>query len=338
MSGSPNRDRAIAPLSIDDLYTLISESVLSANAKASYLAACESLIHSLKQATPPSLSKILTSIPTTPVPTCLPIACLSVILATYPGQWPVFELIQCLCNVWKAMPEAGKSGQDEKMAAIAATVDLQVKASYKGLPDLFTKNSDKDAFIDPANSKTLSHRALSSFIDDFKLPVADTDGPKPIVVVALPNGPLLALACMAVSSYYTAAPINSTAGAGQFESDVLQTGSKTILASRSDIKRLALDGPWISSHHIDVLLVDQNEQMTFDLTPLNPLKHNQSNPVAANRPDDIAFILFTSGTSGTKKVVPLTMHSIVSGVAFVMESWGLTERDSCLNMMPLNHV
>lgn len=236
------------------------------------------------------------------------------------------------------MPEAGKAGHDERMARIAATAESQVKSSYSGLPDLFTKNSDRDAFIDPASNKTLSHRALSTFIDNFSLPVPTTAGPKPIVVVALSNGPLLALACMAVSSYYTAAPINSTAGAGQFESDVLQTGSKTILASRADIKRLALDGPWISAHNIDVLLVDQNDQMTFDLTELNPLKHQDSTQVAANAPDDIAFILFTSGTSGTKKVVPLTMHSIVSGVAFVMESWGLTENDSCLNMMPLNHV
>jgi len=42
--------------------------------------------------------------------------------------------------------------------------------------------------------------------------------------------------------------------------------------------------------------------------------------------------------SGTKKRVPITVHSIVSGVAFVIDSWGLTSSDICLNMMPLNHV
>ena len=42
--------------------------------------------------------------------------------------------------------------------------------------------------------------------------------------------------------------------------------------------------------------------------------------------------------SGTKKRVPITVHSIVSGVAFVIDSWGLTSSDRCLNMMPLNHV
>ena len=58
----------------------------------------------------------------------------------------------------------------------------------------------------------------------------------------------------------------------------------------------------------------------------------------ANRAEDIGLVLFTSGTSGSKKVVPLKMHSIVAGIVFVMESWGLTAKDVCLNMMPLYHV
>jgi long-subunit acyl-CoA synthetase (AMP-forming) len=57
-----------------------------------------------------------------------------------------------------------------------------------------------------------------------------------------------------------------------------------------------------------------------------------------NEADDIGLILFTSGTSGAKKVVPLTIHSIITGVVFVMDSWGLGEADMCLNMMPLYHV
>jgi long-subunit acyl-CoA synthetase (AMP-forming) len=57
-----------------------------------------------------------------------------------------------------------------------------------------------------------------------------------------------------------------------------------------------------------------------------------------NKADDIALILFTSGPSGPKKVVPITLHSIIAGVSFVIESWGLSSSDICLNMMPLYHV
>ena len=49
-------------------------------------------------------------------------------------------------------------------------------------------------------------------------------------------------------------------------------------------------------------------------------------------------MLFTSGTNGMEKMVPLSIHTLLSGVAFVIESWHLTNEDVCLNMMPLNHV
>jgi hypothetical protein len=325
-------------MTIQDLTTLIEASSLDANEKSSYIARIQDLTTPLSTNDLGSHSRLIKSIPQTSQPTCLPLACLSLILATHPGPWPVFDLIQCLSTLWKAMPEAGKAGHDQQMSQIAETTIRQVKTSYRGLTDLFFEESNEPAFIDPAKGTSLPHRTLTTFIKDFKLPIAPTEGPKPIVVVALPNGPLLALACMAVSTWYSAAPINATAGAGQFESDVMQTGSKTILASRADVKKLALDGKWISKNNINVILLETNAQQTFDMTPLNPAQSMSPTTVAPNGPDDIAFILFTSGTSGTKKVVPLTMHMIISGVSFVIESWGLTERDSCLNMMPLNHV
>ncbi len=45
-----------------------------------------------------------------------------------------------------------------------------------------------------------------------------------------------------------------------------------------------------------------------------------------------------TGTSGTKKVVPITCLGLLTGVQCVIDSWGLTSTDICLNMMPLNHV
>lgn len=50
------------------------------------------------------------------------------------------------------------------------------------------------------------------------------------------------------------------------------------------------------------------------------------------------LLLHTSGTSGNKKLVPYTMEMIVTGVACIVTSWGLTTEDVCLNMMPLFHI
>ena len=66
------------------------------------------------------------------------------------------------------------------------------------------------------------------------------------------------------------------------------------------------------------------------LTPLTNRNRNQHR--------EIVMILLTSGTTGTKKVVPYSLDMIVHGVSCVISSWALQPSDLCLNMMPLFHV
>ncbi|OZJ05493.1 hypothetical protein BZG36_01888 [Bifiguratus adelaidae] len=57
-----------------------------------------------------------------------------------------------------------------------------------------------------------------------------------------------------------------------------------------------------------------------------------------NRPEDIAMILQTSGTSGKKKIVPYRLRTLAVGTTCVAYSWGLKPYDLNVNMMPLFHV
>ena len=57
-----------------------------------------------------------------------------------------------------------------------------------------------------------------------------------------------------------------------------------------------------------------------------------------NGPQDIALILHTSGTSGTKKIVPYPLKNILVGAACIQASWCLGPSDVNLNMMPLFHI
>lgn len=213
----------------------------------------------------------------------------------------------------------------------------QIKQTYKSLAD-FIPDKPEAALRVLSVDRYISHDYLRRFVSQFCLPL-ETQGPrKPVVSIALPNGPLLAAMCMAVTTHYIASPVNPAAGAEQFEADVVQAGAKCILTTKDDFQKLGLEGGWISDNGILVLLVDLDEDMKISITTPDgtPVKAEQS--ATPNGPDDIALILFTSGTSGKKKVVPITAHSIVAGVAFVIESWALTEEDVCLNMMPLYHV
>ena len=162
---------------------------------------------------------------------------------------------------------------------------------------------------------------------------------KPVVALALPNGSQLGLACLAVAAYYTAAPINIAGGAAQFQSDVELASPQIILVLESDVDRLGIKEPWIAEAGIQVLLLLPNEDMTFHVQSLDKsLLLDSSTETKPNSPDDFALILFTSGTSGTKKIVPITSFGLLNGILCVIDSWGLTSKDSCINMMPLNHV
>lgn len=323
------------PVSLHDLQALIDQASISAEERDSYHSFCQDLID------PPSLeaaAHVLASIPLTSNSSCLPLACLSYVLAAYPGRWPVFDLIRCHTKLWRALPEEAKSRRDSKAACLVATTSAQVKGSYQSLTDLLPLESGRPAIREPLIKSYLTQRTLSQFVRNFSLPITHERNRKPIVIVVLPNGPLLGIACIAVAAKYTAALINASSGAEQFRNDVLQTQSQTILASRADVRKLGLEDPWVADSGIQVFLAEKDPDMSFSVTPLVMSPTAIATPPAPNGPDDPTFILFTSGTSGTKKMVPLSLHNVVAGVAFVIESWGLTGKDVCLNMMPLNHV
>ncbi|POS72287.1 peroxisomal-coenzyme A synthetase [Diaporthe helianthi] len=213
----------------------------------------------------------------------------------------------------------------------------QIKQTYKSLAD-FIPDKPEAALRVLSVDRYISHDYLRRFVSEFCLPI-ETRGPrKPVVSIALPNGPLLAAMCMAVTTHYIASPVNPAAGAEQFEADVVQAGAECILTTKDDFHKLGLEGGWIADNGILVLLVDLEEDMKICITTPDGTPITAEQSATPNGPDDIALILFTSGTSGKKKVVPITAHSIVAGVAFVIESWALTEEDVCLNMMPLYHV
>ena len=259
------------------------------------------------------------------------------LLESHKGPWPVFDLILSCQHVWASLPEEAKSGNNVEYQQSLDNITSKVKSTYGSLAHLLPSSENVPALLDAQNDATLSHGAIRRFVEDFDLGLAPRSVGKPRVVVALPNGPLLGLACMAVSTYYTMAPMTTHCGADQFRHDVEKVEASAILVLGSDVEKLELNSPWVSEANISVFTVQPHHDMTFSVSLLNqPLFIRQT--AVANTADDIAILLFTSGTSGDKKLVPIPTHTLVAGVAFVIDSWGLTAQDRCLNMMPLNHV
>ncbi len=56
------------------------------------------------------------------------------------------------------------------------------------------------------------------------------------------------------------------------------------------------------------------------------------------QPEDTALVLHTSGTTSRPKMVPLTQSNICSSGHNIAVTLELTEKDRCLNIMPLFHI
>ncbi|KAH7401303.1 hypothetical protein BKA66DRAFT_585266 [Pyrenochaeta sp. MPI-SDFR-AT-0127] len=267
---------------------------------------------------------------------------LSRLLDAYMGRWPVFELIISFQQLYKALPEEAKDGRNAIYRNAVENLLEKVKTTYGGLTALLKPDLDTTAMIDPQKpERSISHRELYQFVNKFDLKLHPG---RQRVVVALPCGTTMGLACLAVATYYTMTPMTPKCGADQFRADVERVKAAAILVANADAERLQLRGAsWILQAGIKVFIVEDRNR-TFIVSPMEHYsdqhipRGQEIIPPMPNRANDVAIILFTSGTSGTKKLVPITLHALVTGVASVVQSWGLTPNERCLNMMPLHHI
>jgi malonyl-CoA/methylmalonyl-CoA synthetase len=56
------------------------------------------------------------------------------------------------------------------------------------------------------------------------------------------------------------------------------------------------------------------------------------------RPDDLATILYTSGTTGRSKGAMITHRNLASNAATLVDAWGFTRDDVLLHALPIYHV
>lgn len=252
------------------------------------------------------------------------------------------DLLRYYIALRKSLSEKAKAGHCPEATRTMETIRSTIGSCYSSLGDLI-QNVDKPALISPSgDGLVITHKALKATIRDFNLPVESRPGnPRhPTVAIALPNGPLLAATCIAVSSRYVAAPINAAVGAQQFYADVDQVKAECVLTTPEVAEKLELTEAWAKENNTPIFFVKVQDDGSFKLTNFygDLIRPGGVINTPHNKSDDTCILLFTSGTSGTKKIVPLSLHLVVAGAILVIDSWGLSESDICLNMMPLFHM
>lgn len=105
-----------------------------------------------------------------------------------------------------------------------------------------------------------------------------------------------------------------------------------------------LNRPFIvaESRHVEELrehlsrIPDRNCALLNIQDLINQNLEHQEQPISAH-PDDVAFIQFSSGTTGEPKGVKLTHRKLLANIYDLEERLGATSEDAFLNWMPLTH-
>jgi len=175
----------------------------------------------------------------------------------------------------------------------------------------------------------LSHIELRSFISKFSLPTRNPLGPKDRVALALPTGPENAVALLALLTYHVCAPVNVNCTATELQEDVRRLNARVVIAMNDDKERLCLDHLEEQTGCEIIFITSRTfgPAGLFDISPMDSVAIPRLPGAQPHGLDDYSLLLHTSGTSGTKKVVPYTLRTLIVGASCVIHSWDLQETD-----------
>jgi oxalate---CoA ligase len=210
------------------------------------------------------------------------------------------------------------------------------------LRGLIASGRDDAIAIAAHGAPPLSYAALRALIDRTQRSLNNLGiGRGDRVAIVLPNGPEMATAFLGVASAATSAPLNPTYKQDEFEfyledlkakALIVESGSESPAlraAEKLGVAVITLT-PEPQAGAGDFRLSDGSVDAVADRARrarLQPAK-----------PDDVALILHTSGTTSRPKIVPLTQGNIWTSARNIAASLELSENDRALNVMPLFHI
>lgn len=138
------------------------------------------------------------------------------------------------------------------------------------------------------------------------------------VVVRLPKGQTfvdLYLACLASGAVFV--PVNDAATAGELEHFVADADPRLLVVADD------------ASAACPVARVDPDDE---------PFGEDEALDAPPPAPDDVAVLLYTSGTTGKPKGAMLTQANLAANAAALAQAWGWRGDDVLVHALPLFHV
>lgn len=154
------------------------------------------------------------------------------------------------------------------------------------------------------------------------------------VVLALNNGPEMAVAFLATAACATCVPLNPGYRADEFEFYMSRLNATALIVDSGNDSPAKAIARQLGLSIIELAPVGDAAAGIFKLSGGQRQGNHQGGFAEA---EDQALLLHTSGTTSSPKFVPLTQDHILSQARNNQLFLGLTENELCLNVMPLFH-
>ena len=147
---------------------------------------------------------------------------------------------------------------------------------------------------------------------------------------SLPNA-VLYLACLKAGAVFN--PLNAGYTSAELDYFLGDAEPTLLVCQQASIDQLA---PLAAKHKVRSTLLLEADG-TGSLTDLAATQKSQHKTVRRDR-DDLAALLYTSGTTGRSKGAMITHGNLSSNTRALCETWAIDKRDVLLHALPIFHV
>ena len=205
------------------------------------------------------------------------------------------------------------------------------------ISEILQAGADDAPALSAPGGTPLTFRSLRALVADIAASLASQGiGPNDRVGIVLDNGPEMAAAFLSIGSAATAAPLNPTYRAEEFEFYLTDLRAKLLVVAAG--KETPAIGVAQKLGIPIARLVAHPERGAGTFTLQFETRAGAPQPVRAATPDDIALVLHTSGTTSRPKIVPLAHKNIAASAGNIRRTLALTANDRGLVIMPLFHI
>ena len=198
--------------------------------------------------------------------------------------------------------------------------------------NIIESQNDNRIAITSESSSPLKFVDLKSLIERISKQLSGNGiNNKDRAAIVLPNGPYMATSFLAISSYMSAAPLNPNYKSEEFEFYLEDLKPKIVIVEKNSKNPVVEVANKLKIPVCEIKSDGNNLSGDFNL-------FEKSSDYVLPAEDHEALVLHTSGTTSRPKIVPLTNKNIFSSADNISKSLNLTDKDHCLNIMPLFHI